>query len=221
MNHHSRNVNLKFQSKRSGYFLCTKWLCILQLYTLLSELKYGYHNETCFHLYLLNGKLFSCNIWCGLWEKKRKGKLDNSRKSMPVLARQSTSGVETSKHAGHTFAFFFFFCGCTTPKEKASGCYVCLGKAGPSYINMGPWPPHPCPVGPNYMFEHLWSQLVALVAKKKQALYILIWAPGAIILQHMLHVYYCGCVEDQYLSPYQTRAECLPWLLRKKQALYI
>ena len=40
--------------------------------------------------------------------------LDNSRTSMPALARPSTSGVETSKHAGHMFAI----CGCTTPKKS-------------------------------------------------------------------------------------------------------
>ena len=55
-------------------------------------------------------------------------------------------------------------------QRKASGCHVCLGKAGPSYINRGPWPPYPCPMGPNYMFEHLWSQLAAMVANKKQAI---------------------------------------------------
>ena len=33
----------------------------------------------------------------------------------------------------------------------------------------------------------------------------------------MLHIYYCWCVDDQYLSPYQTRAKWLPWLLRKSR----
>ena len=33
----------------------------------------------------------------------------------------------------------------------------------------------------------------------------------------MLHIYYCWCVDDHYLSPYQTRAKWLPWLLRKSR----
>ena len=33
----------------------------------------------------------------------------------------------------------------------------------------------------------------------------------------MLHIYYYWCVDDQYLSPYQTRATWLPWLLRKSR----
>ena len=33
----------------------------------------------------------------------------------------------------------------------------------------------------------------------------------------MLHIYFCWCVDDQYLSPYQTRAKWLPWLLRKSR----
>ena len=28
-------------------------------------------------------------------------------------------------------------------------------------------------------------------------------------------IYHCGCVDDHCLSPYQTRATWLPWLLRK------
>ena len=36
----------------------------------------------------------------------------------------------------------------------------------------------------------------------------------------MLHIYYCWCVDDHYLSPYQTRANWLPWLLRKAGPLY-
>ena len=70
------------------------------------------------------------------------------------------------------------------------------------------------------------SQLAALVAKKKWALDINIygplgkdekhiWAPGAHILQHMVFIYHCGCMDHQYLSPYQTRAKWLHWLLRK------
>ena len=50
-------------------------------------------------------------------------------------------------------------------------------------------------------------QEAASVAKNKQALYILVWAPGAHILQHEGHGYHRGCVDDQYLSPYQTRAK--------------
>ena len=69
---------------------------------------------------------------------------------MPVLARPSTSGVETSKYAGHMFAIY----GCTTPKKSQ---WLPLTHTSLFY-------------GPNYMFEHLWSQLAALVAKKKQAL---------------------------------------------------
>ena len=37
----------------------------------------------------------------------------------------------------------------------------------------------------------------------------------------MLHIYHCGCVDDQYLSPYQTRANWLPWLLRKSGPLIL
>ena len=37
----------------------------------------------------------------------------------------------------------------------------------------------------------------------------------------MLHIYYCWCVDDQYLSPYQTRAKWLPWLLRKSGPLIL
>ena len=33
----------------------------------------------------------------------------------------------------------------------------------------------------------------------------------------MGQIYHCGCVNDQYLSPYQTRAKWLPWLLRKSR----
>ena len=61
------------------------------------------------------------------------------------------------------------------------------------------------------------SQLAAFVAEKKQALYILINAPGAHILQTIGLIYHCGCVDDHYLSPYQTRATWLPWLLRKSR----
>ena len=53
-------------------------------------------------------------------------------------------------------------------QREASGCHVCLGKAGPSYINTGPWPPISLSMGPNYTFEHLWSQLAALAAKKSR-----------------------------------------------------
>ena len=34
----------------------------------------------------------------------------------------------------------------------------------------------------------------------------------------MGYIYHCGCVDDEYISPYQTRAKWLPWLLRKKTA---
>ena len=34
----------------------------------------------------------------------------------------------------------------------------------------------------------------------------------------MGQIYHCGCVNDQYLSPYQTRAKWLPWLLRKSRS---
>ena len=37
-------------------------------------------------------------------------------------------------------------------QREASGCHVCLGKAGPSYINTGPWPPYPC----------LWGRIIRL-----------------------------------------------------------
>ena len=55
------------------------------------------------------------------------------------------------------------------------------------------------------------------VAEEKQAFYILIQAPGAHILQTMGLIYHCWCVDDQYLSPYQTRAKWLPWLLRRSR----
>ena len=136
-------------------------------------------------------------------------------------------------------------------QREASGCHVCLGKAGPSYINTGPWPPYPCLWGriirlnicganwlpwllkkadplnlnigpwdthPSKYGACLWrmdmckwsipitilnhSQMVASVAKKKQALYIQIQAPGARILQHMGYVYQCGCLDYQNLPPY-------------------
>ena len=37
------------------------------------------------------------------------------------------------------------------------------------------------------------------------------------MLQHMGQFYHCGCLNDQYLSPYQTRAKWLPCLLRKSR----
>ena len=37
------------------------------------------------------------------------------------------------------------------------------------------------------------------------------------VFQHMGQIYHCGWVNDQYLSPYQTRAKWLPWLLRKRR----
>ena len=33
----------------------------------------------------------------------------------------------------------------------------------------------------------------------------------------MGQIYHCGCLNDQYLSPYQTRGKWLPWLLRKSR----
>ena len=33
----------------------------------------------------------------------------------------------------------------------------------------------------------------------------------------MGHIYHCGCVDDQYISPYQTRARWLLWLLSKSR----
>ena len=33
----------------------------------------------------------------------------------------------------------------------------------------------------------------------------------------MVFIYHCGCMDHQYLSPYQTRAKWLPWLLRKSR----
>ena len=43
-------------------------------------------------------------------------------------------------------------------------------------------------------------------------------APKAHILQHMGHVYQCGYVDDQYLSPYWTRANWISWWLRKSRS---
>ena len=43
------------------------------------------------------------------------------------------------------------------------------------------------------------SPVATSVTKKKNALYIWKVAPGAHILQHMGHIYLCGCVDDQYL----------------------
>ena len=51
------------------------------------------------------------------------------------------------------------------------------------------------------------SQEAASAGKNKQTLYISVWAPGAHILQQKGQGYHCGCVEDQYQSPYQTRAK--------------
>ena len=55
-----------------------------------------------------------------------------------------------------------------------------------------------------------------LGTNKKQALYIQVWTPWAHILQHIGHVYHCGCVDYQYLSPYSTRVKLLSYLLRKR-----
>ena len=114
-----------------------------------------------------------------------------------IYSRPSTSGVETSKHAGHMFAIY----GCTTPKKsqwlplthtslfygaelyvwafvEPAGCLGCQEKAGPLSWNIGPWGPHP---------------------SKRDA------------------CYHCGCRNDQYLSPYWTIAKWLPRLLRKSR----
>ena len=63
------------------------------------------------------------------------------------------------------------------------------------------------------------SQVAALVAKKKRALDINIYGPlgPTYFSQHMVFIYHCGCMDHQYLSPYQTRAKWLPWLLRKSR----
>ena len=112
-------------------------------------------------------------------------------------------------------------------KPEPIDCLGCWEKAGPLYLNIGPWGPYT-----STYFAYLlllmcgWSlpitipnqsQLAALVAEKKQALYISIQAPGAHIPQTMGFIYNSGCVDDHYLSPYQTRATWLPWLLRKSR----
>ena len=43
--------------------------------------------------------------------------------------------------------------------------------------------------------------------------------PGAHIHQNMGHIYHCGFVDDDYLSPYLTRAKWFSRLLRKSRAL--
>ena len=51
-------------------------------------------------------------------------------------------------------------------------------KAGPLFLNIGPWGPHPLTYGA---------------------------------------CLYCGCINDQYLSPYSTTAKWLPRLLMKSR----
>ena len=63
------------------------------------------------------------------------------------------------------------------------------------------------------------ANVAALVAKKKQGLYIHYigpWGPSYFNISGM-HIYHCGCVDDQYLSPYETRDKWLPGLLRKSR----
>ena len=126
-----------------------------------------------------------------------------------------------------------YHCGCVNDQyllpyqTRAKWLPWLLRKSRPLYLYIGPWGPYTSTYG---AYLPLWgcgwslpitipnqSQLAALVAEKKQALYILIWAPGAHILQTMGLIYHCGCVDDHYLSPYQTRATWLPWLLRKSR----
>ena len=98
-------------------------------------------------------------------------------------------------------------------QREASGCHVCLGKAGPSYINTGPWPPYPC----------LWGRIIRLNICRAN------WLPWLLKKAEPLnlnigpwdtHPSKYGawiCVNDQYLSPYWTTAKWLPRLLRKSR----
>ena len=69
-NHHSKDINWKFQLKSVKPFGCTTVILFIAVaYILLCKLNYGYHNQACFHWFLWNGTLFSREILHGLWEK--------------------------------------------------------------------------------------------------------------------------------------------------------
>ena len=59
-NHHSKDVNSKFQLKQSSCFNIWNNFVYCVAYVLLYKLNYGYHNQTHFHQYFPNGTLFSC-----------------------------------------------------------------------------------------------------------------------------------------------------------------
>ena len=64
-NHHSKDVNFKFQLKRSSH-LDVRINCVYIVVAYILLCNYGYHNQTCFPYNLLNGTLFSCKICHGL-----------------------------------------------------------------------------------------------------------------------------------------------------------
>ena len=67
-NLHSRDVNSKFQFKRSSILDVQSKLTICSYLILLCKHSYGYHNQASFHKYLPNGTLFSCEICQSLWK---------------------------------------------------------------------------------------------------------------------------------------------------------
>ena len=65
-------------------------------------------------------------------EMKEKTKLDDSRTSMPALARPCTSGVETSKHMQVTY----WHCGCWDHYECVDNQYLSPHRTGGKWL---PW----------------------------------------------------------------------------------
>ena len=72
-NHHSKDVNFKFQLKRLSHLDVQRnfvyWYCSCLFYILLCNLNYGYYTQAGYHAYLPNGMISSCGICHGLWEK--------------------------------------------------------------------------------------------------------------------------------------------------------
>ena len=102
-------------------------------------------------------------------------------------------------------------------QREASGCHVCLGKAGPSYINTGPWPPYPCLWGRIIRLNICGANWLPWLLRKSRPFKFKYRPLGhtsfKIWRMFMAH----GCVNDQYLSPYWTTAKWLPRLLRKSR----
>ena len=89
-------------------------------------------------------------------------------------------------------------------KPEPIGCLGCWEKAGPLYFNIGPWGTHISNYG---AYLPLWVCGWSLP----------ITIPNQSHVAALGHIYHCGGVDDHYLSPYQTRATWLPWLLRKSR----